>query len=57
MGEPFSRGEKGQPQQFLVRATSESSSFDDFVLKSFQLLKIKPFLKNLATLGHKIWMD
>ena len=39
---------------FLVRATSESSSFDYFVLKSFQFLKIKLFLQNLATLGHKI---
>ena len=26
-------GEEGQPQHFLVRATSESSSFDYFVLK------------------------
>ena len=35
------RGEEGQPQQFLVRATSESSSFDYFVLTSFQLLEDK----------------
>ena len=43
---------------FFVRATSESSSFDYFVFKSFQFLqKIKLFFKNLASLGHKILME
>ena len=51
------RGEEDKPQQFFVRATSESSSLDYFVLKSFQFLKIKLFFFNLATLGHTLWMD
>ena len=28
-----------------------------FVLKSFQFLKKNYFFQNLATLGHKMWMD
>ena len=42
---------------FFVRATSESSSFDYYVFKSFQFSKIKLFLKNLANLGHKILIN
>ena len=50
------RGEEGLPQLFLARATSKSSSFDT-VFKSFQFSKKIIFFLNLATLGHKIWMD
>ena len=42
---------------FLDRTTSKSSSFDCNVLKSYLFLKIKLILTNLATLGHRIWMD
>ena len=43
-------------QQFHVRTTSKSSSFDYYMLKNFQFLKIKVFSTNLASLGHKIWI-
>ena len=56
-----------QPQQFLVRAKFSSFSCQSHlgilvlrlfcVKKNFQFLKIKLFLKILATLGHTIWMD
>ena len=61
-------GEEGQPHQSLVRTTFSSfsrpkhlgilESFDYFVLKSFQnSWRYKTIFKNLASLGHKIWMD
>jgi len=60
------RGEESQPKEFLVgvtfssflvRATSESSSLDHHVFKSFQFSKIKLSFFNLATLGQKTRKD
>ena len=40
---------------FLVRATS--SSFWLFCVEKFPILENKTIFLNLATLGHKIWMN
>ena len=42
---------------FLVPVTLKSSSFDYYVLKSFQFSKIELFFLNQAMLGLKIWID
>ena len=58
----ITRGEKGQPQQFLVRAIfsfSRPSHLGVLVLRLFCVLKFpiledKTIFLNLATLGHKL---
>jgi len=63
---PIEGGEEGQAQQFIVRATfslfSRPSHLGILVLRilcvlKFPILEDKTIFKNLATLGHKIWID
>ena len=60
------RGEKGQPHQFLVRTTFSSFSRPNHIeilflsilfFLSVRSLKINAFFKNMATLGHKTWLE
>ena len=60
------RGEEGQPHQSLVRTTFSSFSRPNHIeilvlsilfFLSVRSLKIYTFFKNLATLGHKTWLE
>ena len=60
------RGEEGQPHHTLVRTTFSSFSrpnhLEILVLSilfflSVRSLKINSFFKNMATLGHKTWLE
>ena len=62
----YTRGEEGQPHQSLVRTTFSSFSrlnhIEILVLSILfflivQSLKINTFFKNMATLGHKTWLE
>ena len=51
----FKRGEEGQPQLFLVRATSKSSSYQKyfFSVSIFNPWRQEYFFKNLSTIGNR----
>ena len=59
-------GEEGQPHQSLVRTTFSSFSRPNHIeilvlsilfFLSVRYLKINTFFKNMATLGHKTWLE